>query len=59
MEQRYDLRKEDDGTWTVFEVSTGLPVVVSDRLMVGLDFGEADDMVELLNLQEVRRRDER
>ena len=24
-QQRYDLRKEEDGTWTVFDVFTGWP----------------------------------
>lgn len=24
-ENRYNLRQEDDGTWTVFDIFTGLP----------------------------------
>ena len=47
--QRYDLRKEPDGTWTVFEIATGQPVVVSGMLSTGLTGEEADDLVDLLN----------
>ncbi|MER9657249.1 hypothetical protein NKJ26_27855 [Mesorhizobium sp. M0152] len=27
--RRYDVRQEPDGTWTVFDVFTGLPAIVS------------------------------
>ncbi len=56
MQQRYDIRREDDGTWTVFDVFTGLPAEVGDELLFGLDMEEADDAVDLLNLADVRRR---
>lgn len=58
MQQRYDLRQEADNTWTVFDVFTGLPVLVDERCLIGLDLDDADDAVDLLNLADRRRRDE-
>jgi hypothetical protein len=55
--QRYDLRKEPDGTWTVFDVFTGWPARVDGHVTAkGLDFLEADDLVDLLNFQDAKRR---
>ncbi len=28
-ENRYDFRKESDGTWTVFDIFTGMPALVN------------------------------
>ncbi len=56
MQQRFDLRREGDGTWTVFDVFTGLPAVVDNEPFFGLELEEADDAVDLLNLADVRRR---
>ncbi|CAN7678914.1 hypothetical protein LJR231_005451 [Phyllobacterium sp. LjRoot231] len=36
----YDLRQEEDGTWTVFDVFTVLPVVISSTITNGLDVEE-------------------
>lgn len=62
-QQRYDLRREADGTWTVFDMFTGRPAVVSGAVQVdeglqatGLELEEADDLVDLMNLQDIRRR---
>jgi len=58
MQQRYDIRKEADETWTVIDVFTGLPVLIDGRSMVKLEMEEADDIVDLLNLADKRRRSE-
>ncbi|MDX1045497.1 hypothetical protein GOL40_19555 [Sinorhizobium medicae] len=55
-ENRYNLRQEDDGTWTVFDIFTGLPAEVNDVAQVGLDMEQADDLVDLLNLLYIKRR---
>ena len=55
-QQRYDLRKEPNGTWTVFDVFTGLPVEVGLGVFTGLTMEEADDAVNLLNALDRRRR---
>jgi len=43
-ENRYNLRQEDDGTWTVFDIFTGLPVEVNEVEQVGLEMEQADDL---------------
>lgn len=55
-ENRYNLRQEDDGTWTVFDIFTGLPVEVNEAEQVGLEMEQADDLVDLLNLLYIKRR---
>ena len=45
--QRYDLRKEPDGT--IFEIATGQPVIVRGMPSTGLAMEEADDLVDFLN----------
>lgn len=59
-EARYDLRKEYGGpfkgTWTVFDIFTGKPAKVNGMDQVWLEEKQADDLVDLLNLQDARRR---
>ncbi|MBD9636056.1 hypothetical protein IB277_07085 [Ensifer sp. ENS07] len=55
-ENRYDLRKEPDDTWTVFDIFTGMPAQVNDVEQIGLELEQADDLVDLLNLLYIRRR---
>lgn len=47
--QRYDMRQELDGTWTVFDIFTGMPAEVYGQFCCLLDIEEADDLVDLLN----------
>lgn len=54
--QRFDLRKQPDGQWSVIDVFTGWPVVVSGHTMENMAMDEADDLVDLLNWQDVNRR---
>lgn len=53
---RYDMRKEKDGTWTVFDIFTGEPAKVNDVPQEGLEMEQADDLVDLLNYLYVKRR---
>jgi len=46
---RYAIRGEEDGTWTVCEVETGLPVVFEEQMLVRLTFELAEVMFEHLN----------
>ena len=50
----YDMRQEEDGTWTVYTVATGLPAVVNDIPQVGKEMDDADDLVDLLHHMENR-----
>lgn len=50
MRARYDLRKDLAG-WTVYDVWTGQPVVIAERLQSCLERGDAEDLVGLLNDQ--------
>ncbi|MBS3652455.1 hypothetical protein KEU06_28110 [Pseudaminobacter sp. 19-2017] len=50
--QRYDLKQEHDGSWTVIDVATGLPAEVDGVELIGLDFDEADDLVNALTILE-------
>ena len=35
MTPRYDVRQEEDGSWTVYDVATDLPAVVNDMPQLG------------------------
>jgi len=56
---RFDLRQETNGTWTVYDIFTGLFVTVEQRDLIGLDIADADDMVVHLNRQYNLDRDAR
>ena len=50
----YDMRRKEDGTWTVYTVATGLPAVVNGVPQVGKDVEDADNLVDLLHRLEDR-----
>ncbi|MEI9413175.1 hypothetical protein [Mesorhizobium salmacidum] len=55
--RRYCRRHEIDGTWTVFEVFTGLPAEIEGHPYVDLlDSDYAVESVDLLNSDDVARR---
>lgn len=56
-QQRYDMRKEDDGSWTVFDIEIGEPAEVENVPQNGLEMEQADDLTDLLNYLDVRRRE--
>ncbi|MCA0049253.1 hypothetical protein LB577_20240 [Mesorhizobium sp. B283B1A] len=53
---RYDLRRDQDGTWTVFDVFTGQPVSPDGWPAIGLNREYADDLVDLLNAEDLKCR---
>jgi hypothetical protein len=48
MPQRYDIREDREG-WTVFDLFTGEPVVISAVPQTGLEIQDADELAELLD----------
>ncbi|MDF3216796.1 MULTISPECIES: hypothetical protein [Mesorhizobium] len=55
---RYALRMDHPDSWTIFDVFTGQPAESGHKVMVGVNAGEADEMVRRLNDQDAKRRDE-
>ncbi|WP_255877938.1 hypothetical protein [Sinorhizobium fredii] len=55
-ENRYDMRQDIYGYWTVYDIFTGQPAVVNDVELVMLEMEEADDLVDLLNREYIERR---
>lgn len=47
--RRYAQRIENNGTWTVFDAFTGRPAEVGSRQAVGMQMGDAQEMVDILN----------
>jgi hypothetical protein len=58
MAQRYDVRKEDDGKWTVFDVFTGFPATIDDLEVIGFEANQASDLLDMLNAADLERRRE-
>lgn len=46
---RYERRLETNGTWTVFDVFTGLPAEVGSRQTTGMQIADAEEMMHILN----------
>ena len=46
---RFEAAGEHDGTWTVMDQLTKLPAVWDDKMLFGLTFEQADDMVDSMN----------
>jgi hypothetical protein len=44
----YEIKAEDGG-WTIYDTTTGLPAEVNDVVQVGLSLEDADDLADLLN----------
>lgn len=53
MNERYAIEQDREG-WTVFDIFTGQPVVVSGVPQTGLDIQDASDLVELLDKPSMR-----
>jgi hypothetical protein len=47
--QRFDTRKEISGKWTIFDVFTGLPVILGYEPTIGLELEDARDLAVLMN----------
>ena len=58
MSARYDVRHDLAGVgWTVYDVSTGEPAEWNGVQQVGLGLADADDLADLLNRMDRKRRD--
>lgn len=55
-QNRYDLRKDADGSWAVYDIFTGQTAEVNGIPQDGLDIHIADDLVDLLNAEYINRR---
>ena len=53
---RYDLRETPHGYWSVIDIFTGQAVEFEGVRIDRLTAEEADEMVDLLNLQDIIRR---
>ena len=53
---RFDIKKEADGSWVVFDIFTGMPVVVAGREMLGFREDISRQLVGMLNAQDMLRR---
>ena len=53
---RYDMRQDSLGSWTVYDIFTGLPAEVNEISQIDLDMEQADDLVDLLNYLYIKRR---
>ncbi|MER9332253.1 hypothetical protein [Mesorhizobium sp. M0488] len=58
MANRYALRMDRPDSWTVFDVFTGQPAESNNRVTVGINAGEANEMVGRLNDQDAKRREQ-
>lgn len=58
MAQRYDLRTEADGSWTVFDIFTGFPAIIDEVEATGFDVEQAGDLLIMLNSADLDRRRE-
>ncbi len=49
MTPRYDVRREGDGSWTVYDVATDLPAVINDMPQLGHSEEDARDVAQELD----------
>ena len=56
MANRYVRRQERNGKWTVVDVFTGQPTVVSGRMMVSMEIDPVNALIKMLNLLDRKRR---
>jgi len=56
MANRYALRMEQPGSWTIFDIFTGQPVELKHQVMIGMNMRDAEATVDRLNSRDVKRR---
>jgi len=49
MKQKFERILEPTDTWAIFDTSTGEPVMMGTRLLIGLDEQEAEELLAVLN----------
>lgn len=47
--KRYDSRRELDGTWTVYDIFTGVPIRAGSSIAIGMEEEFARYLEEILN----------
>jgi len=58
-EKRYDTRREMDGTWTVFDIFTGVAVRAGASVAIGMEEEFARYLVDIMNADYQERRQQR
>jgi hypothetical protein len=53
---RFGMREEHDGSWLVYDIFTGMPVVVSGQQMIGFRKEISRQLTSMLNVHDVFRR---
>ena len=56
MGTRYELRRDDQWSWSVVDKFTGKAAFLDDTILAGLSKGEADVFADLLNVLDTKRR---
>lgn len=49
MKQKYERILEPTDTWAIFDTSSGEPVIMGTRLLIGLSESEAEELLAILN----------
>jgi hypothetical protein len=53
---KFDIKKEADGSWVVFDIFRGIPAVVASRKMLGFREDISRQLLGRLNAQDMLRR---
>ncbi|EUB95861.1 hypothetical protein PMI07_002349 [Rhizobium sp. CF080] len=56
---RYDIRKDGEHTWEIFDTTTGRTVVIDGKRYCDLPLDSADVMVDLMNSEGMEPDEER
>ena len=56
MTHRYDVRNDPDKSWTVFDVFTGWPAELDNRILTGLLTEEAYNILDQVNQKDLLTR---
>lgn len=51
MKHKYERILEPTDTWAIFEIASGEPASIDDRLLIGLTESEADELLATLNAE--------
>lgn len=49
MQHKYERILEPTDTWAIFDTSTGEPVIMGTRMLIGLPESEAEELLAILN----------
>lgn len=54
MADRYERILEPTDTWAIFEIASGEPATMGDRMLIGLSEAEATELLAVLNAPQKR-----